>query len=52
MEKLLELFPTLLLEISASRYEFGWRAPQYAVCCSSLLELCLVCPQGREIVLF
>ena len=24
MEKLLELFPTLMLEISAGRYEFGW----------------------------
>ena len=52
MEKLLELFPTLLLEILAGRYEFGWGALPYVVCCSSLSELCLVCPQGREIVLF
>ena len=52
MEKLLELFPTLLLEISAGRYEFGWGALPDAVCCSSLSELCLVSPQGRDIVLF
>ena len=52
MEKLLELFRTLLLEISAGRYEFGWGASQDVVCCSSLSELCLVSPQGREIVLF
>ena len=31
MEKLLELFPTLLLEISAGRYEFGWGASPDAV---------------------
>ena len=37
---------------SAGRYEFGWGSSPYAVCCSSLLELCLVFPQGREIVLF
>ena len=46
MEKLLELFPTLLLEISAGRYEFGWRVLPDAVYCSFLS------PQGREIVLF
>ena len=52
MEKLLELFPTLLLEISAGRYEFGWEASPYAVCCSSLLELCLVCPQAGRLSYF
>ena len=52
MEKLLELFPTLLLEISAGRYEFGWGASPNAVCFSSLSKLFLVCPQGRDIVLF
>ena len=52
MEKLFELFPILLLEISAGRYEFGWGASLDAICCSSLSELCLVCPQGREILLF
>ena len=31
MEKLLKLFPTLLLEISASRYEFGCEASPDAV---------------------
>ena len=31
MEKLLELFPTLVLEISAGRYEFGWGASPNAV---------------------
>ena len=31
MEKLLELFPTLLLEISIGRYEFGWGASPDAV---------------------
>ena len=36
MEKLLELFPTLLLEISAGRYEFGWGASPDAVCCRSI----------------
>ena len=31
MEKLLELFPTLLLEISAGRYEFGWGSSPNAI---------------------
>ena len=52
MENLFELFPILLLEISAGKYEFGWGALRDVVCCSSILELCLVFPQGMEIVFF
>ena len=47
-----EVLMEKLLEISAGRYEFGWGASPNAVCCSSLSELCLVYPQGREILLF
>ena len=52
MEKLFELFPILLLEISVGRYEFGWGDLPDAFCCSSISELCLVFPQGTEIVFF